>query len=191
MPEQAQYTGPERIDLFDPLHDDIVKHWHAQRYAVTVPFLIPGMILDAGCGVGYGTQLLAQSRPEQQVIGVDVSQDAITIAQSRYDDPNLAFLVDDLETYEPPCEPRNVIMFEVIEHLSDPERGLRNIARFMLPEARLWISIPLGEYLGQNPYHKTLWEVDDFVRFVTDVGFVKRKTELKQPLNWTGLFVRS
>lgn len=186
----TSYEGPERIDPENPRHHPIVKLWHQQRYNFVPLVLTPGPLLDAGCGIGYGTQQLALLDTERQVVGVDISDDAISQANSRYSAPNVEFLVDNLETMRLPYRFSTVVVFETIEHLDDPEKGLRNIRDHMLPDAILVISVPLGEWPGMNPYHKTVWNLDDFIQFVRSVGFLKGNVALEQPENWTGVFKR-
>ncbi|QDZ39314.1 methyltransferase domain-containing protein [Euhalothece natronophila Z-M001] len=41
------------------------------------------VILDVGCGTGYGTLALAQANPEAKVIGIDLSEESIQWARSR------------------------------------------------------------------------------------------------------------
>lgn len=180
----------ERVDPVIPNCHPVVISWHLQRYQVALMSMVTGITLDAGCGVGYGARALALARPESQVIGIDLDEEAIALAKSRYDEPNLTFLVEDVETFSLPYEFNNVVMLEVVEHLSDPENGLANVARHLVSGGRLLISIPLGEYIGLNPYHKTLWGIDEFIEFVKKAGFKKRTSEFRQPANWTGLFER-
>ena len=52
------------------------EHWH--RYAAVAPLARGKRVLDAACGEGYGSFLLAQ--PAQRVIGVDVAPEAIAHA---------------------------------------------------------------------------------------------------------------
>ncbi len=57
-------------------------------------------ILDAGCGTGFQTLVLAEANPGSTVVGVDISEESITLAQlrSRYHSrPDLQFHVLDLE----------------------------------------------------------------------------------------------
>ena len=64
-----------------------LEHWH--RYAVTAPLLRGRRVLDAACGEGYGSSLLAASAAS--VVGVDVSGDAIAHASARYGATNVRF----------------------------------------------------------------------------------------------------
>src|SRR5512145_1849337 len=56
------------------------EHWH--RYAFAAPLAAGRRVLDAACGEGYGSALLA--RAGAQVLGVDISLDAVAHARSRY-----------------------------------------------------------------------------------------------------------
>jgi len=58
-------------------------------------------ILDAGCGTGYGSHLLAEAGAES-VIGVDLDRRNIAFARKRYSAPNLSFAVADIEELDSP-----------------------------------------------------------------------------------------
>ncbi len=51
-------------------------------------------------------------------------------------------------------------------------------------------STPLGEYLGQNPYHKRLWKSkEDFKDWIEGSKLFKYTGKyFDQPSNWTGVF---
>lgn len=59
----------------------------------------PKTILDAGCGLGYTTAVIAESFPEAQVLGVDLAEDAITYAKDHH--ANASF---DVVALDPSCE---------------------------------------------------------------------------------------
>jgi SAM-dependent methyltransferase len=63
------------------------EHWH--RYAVAVPLARGLRVLDAACGEGYGSALLARSAAS--VVGVDVDAGAVAHARERYARANLSF----------------------------------------------------------------------------------------------------
>jgi 2-polyprenyl-3-methyl-5-hydroxy-6-metoxy-1,4-benzoquinol methylase len=72
-------------------------------------------ILDLGCGPGRYTEKLAQFG---QVTGIDLSEDAIAMAQSRF--PSITFLAGNL--YELPLPAAHfdiVVSQEVIDHVED------------------------------------------------------------------------
>ncbi len=55
---------------------------HMHRYAYAAPFARGKRVLDAGCGEGYGSALLAQAGAE--VLGIDIDAASVAHARSRY-----------------------------------------------------------------------------------------------------------
>src|SRR5947207_16020697 len=82
----AEFTGeriiPGEVDV------DLLNE-HLARYAFAARLARGKRVLDAGCGAGYGSAELAHSA--QNVIGIDVSADALTFARANYRLPNLTF----------------------------------------------------------------------------------------------------
>jgi 2-polyprenyl-3-methyl-5-hydroxy-6-metoxy-1,4-benzoquinol methylase len=85
-------SAPERI-VPDATEPGIVA-LHEKRYAFALSFCAGKDVLDAGCGVGYGSAILAGAA--RRVVGVDRSEEAISYARERYARPNVEFVVDDL-----------------------------------------------------------------------------------------------
>ena len=56
------------------------EHW--ARYAFALEFAQGKRVLDAACGEGFGSALLA--RTAREVTGVDISAQAVAHAQARY-----------------------------------------------------------------------------------------------------------
>lgn len=91
-----------------------------------------------------------------------------------------------------------IVCVEVLEHLTDPERGLRELAR--VGSRHLVVSVPrepifrgcnlvAGRYvkdLGNTPGHLNHWSRSSFQRFVSSVGAVR---EVATPFPWTVLWV--
>jgi len=115
------------------------EHWH--RYAF-VAAIVRGMrVLDAACGEGYGSFLLA--RAATQVTGIDISADAVAHARERYASGNLTFVhgsVTDLPL--PDACVDVVVSFETIEHLSAQREMLAEFRRVLTPSGVLVISSP-------------------------------------------------
>lgn len=116
---------------------------HVARYRFASNHILRGNVIDAGCGVGYGAQMLAKSVAEQyKVLGVDNSCRAISVAQEHYTHPRAEYMLCDLQ--EDPHKALSqmpgastVVCFEVIEHLLEPIKMLRSIAA-----PRLICSVP-------------------------------------------------
>jgi glycosyltransferase involved in cell wall biosynthesis/ubiquinone/menaquinone biosynthesis C-methylase UbiE len=128
---------------------------HLKRYDFARQFCQAKVILDAACGVGYGSNYLAQVA--QEVIGVDISQEAITYAQEHYQRENIQFKVSDVTNLEFPDEYFDLVCtFETLEHLAKPEKFIDCVRRLLKPEGEFIFSVPHVKntrYAPSNPYH--------------------------------------
>jgi SAM-dependent methyltransferase len=115
------------------------EHWH--RYAAVAPVAAGRRVLDAACGEGYGSFLLAQSAAS--VIGVDVSASAVAHAEQRYARANLAFATGSVTALPlPDASVDLVVSFETIEHLVEQAAMLAEFRRVLAPGGVLVISSP-------------------------------------------------
>ena len=131
------------------------EHWH--RYCVAQPLARGLRVLDAACGEGYGSFLLAQAA--RDVVGVDVSGEAVAHARSRYAAPNLRYVQGSVTAL--PLADASVdlvVSFETIEHLTAQAEMLAEFRRVLAPGGALLISSPnrpvySGELPAENEYH--------------------------------------
>ena len=70
---------------------------HLPRYMWAAKHAPGKRVLDAGCGAGYGAQLLALEGAAQ-VVGVDLDKQAIIEAEKTFPHPQLQYVCDDCET---------------------------------------------------------------------------------------------
>jgi SAM-dependent methyltransferase len=155
---------PERI-VPDETEPGIVA-LHLKRYEFARPLCARRSVLDAGCGVGYGSAYLAETA--QRVVGLDLSEEAIAYARRRYGGPNVEFVVGDLlalpqgpDTFDVVCA------FETIEHLIDPERFVAEARRVLKPDGILVASTPRAAATTErpdNPFHEREFSRLDFER---------------------------
>jgi 2-polyprenyl-3-methyl-5-hydroxy-6-metoxy-1,4-benzoquinol methylase len=114
---------------------------HRARYErADAAIALAARVLDAGCGVGYGAALLAHDG--RRVVGIDASPDAVAAADVRSGE-HLSFLVADAAQL--PFDDASfdaVTCFEVIEHVTDPEFLLSELARVLAPGGLLCLSTP-------------------------------------------------
>ncbi len=115
---------------------------HLTRYEWASQFVQTKSVVDCGCGVGYGSALLAQDA--SSVIGFDYSEEAIEDARSKYGiSEKLDFRVGNLEEHDfsvPVCDV--VVLFEVIEHLTSPGPFLKKVADAIQPGGVFLFSTP-------------------------------------------------
>ena len=158
---------PERI-VPDETEPGIVAI-HLKRYEFALPHCEGKDVLDAACGVGYGTAVLAQRA--RRAVGVDRDPPAIAYARSHYDSPNIQFLEQDLDELEFPDESFDVVCsFETIEHLDECERFLAGVRRLLRPGGLFFVSTPrVDETTASpaNPFHRVELSRADFERLLS------------------------
>jgi len=131
----------------------LIQAEHEGRYRWAATVVAGREVLDAGCGVGYGTEMLAEAGASR-VVGLDVSPEAVEDAVFRAGAIG-QFEVGDLEKM--PFAPRSfdvVVCFEAIEHVNRGELALDELRRVLRRDGLLILSSPNRHvYLPGNPYH--------------------------------------
>jgi 2-polyprenyl-3-methyl-5-hydroxy-6-metoxy-1,4-benzoquinol methylase len=132
------------------------EHWH--RYALAARIAAGRRVLDAACGEGYGSALLARSA--RSVLGVDVAAEAVAHARNRYTASNLSFEQNDATALDalPDASFDLIVSFETLEHVHGQERMVAGFARLLAPGGVLLISSPdKATYTdatgAPNPHH--------------------------------------
>lgn len=149
----------ERPGRGDGFAYDEARHLSAYLYARQ---LSAGCeVLDAGCGEGFGTEMLAEVA--RHVLGIDYSAGAIDSARQAYQRPNLEFRQFDV--YELPSLGHRfdvITNFQVIEHLPDPPRFLTAIRAALKPDGVLILTTPNRlTSVSENPYHLREYTADE------------------------------
>lgn len=147
---------------------------HALRYIFAREFCKNGVVVDIGCGGGFGA--LALEGVVRKYIGLDVDREAIEWAKNHIANrfPWAEFhVIDrtrDIREWRA-CD--LAIAFEVIEHLHDPEMFLRDMEAMVMPRGTCLISTPNGDNskgrpeLYVSPFHVRefrISEVADLLR---------------------------
>jgi SAM-dependent methyltransferase len=107
-------------------------------------------ILDAGCGTGVGTEYLILLNPQAEIVGIDLSEKALEIAQERCrrsgvaakHQPNISFHHLNLEGADQLAGEFDLInCVGVLHHLPNPVRGIQALARKLAPGGFLHIFV--------------------------------------------------
>ncbi len=133
------------------------EHWH--RYALARPLAAGRRVLDAACGEGYGSALVA--RAGGRVLGLDADADTIGHARARYAGiPGLAYEQADATAlgHLPDASFDLILSFETLEHVQAQESLLDGFARLLAPGGLLLVSTPdkrvYTDLTGEvNPHH--------------------------------------
>jgi SAM-dependent methyltransferase len=151
---EVQRTVPTG-ERFEPtfMHGTIVEAEHLVRYAWATQFAPGRRTLDAACGVGYGSRMLADAGATE-IVGVDLDGDAVAAARAAAG-AGATFEVADLRKLPFGDDEFDlVVSFETIEHVPDPEVVLDEFRRVLRPDGLLVLSTPNRDvYTPGNPFH--------------------------------------
>lgn len=150
---------------------------HVQRYVFAGQYVSGKKVLDIACGAGYGSSLLLQAGASE-VLGVDVSAEAVQFASSHYGKDRLWFMAHDAELFRDGTFDV-IVSLETIEHLEKRQQFLVNLRSMMSGQGILIISTPNkvitspmkapGEI--RNRYHKYEYIEEEFAAALRDAGF--------------------
>ncbi|KAA1251320.1 class I SAM-dependent methyltransferase [Mycobacterium simiae] len=174
VPAVLTLTGERTIpDL------DIENYWF-RRHEVVYQRLAARCagrdVLEAGCGEGYGADLIAGVA--RRVVAVDYDQTAVAHVRSRY--PRVDVLRANLAELPLPDASMDVVVnFQVIEHLWDQAQFLRECARVLRPSGLIMVSTPNritfspGRDTPINPFHTRELNADELTQLLVDAGFAE------------------
>lgn len=160
--EKVEYTGERIIPGAGP---EFFFQEHLSRYKYFCGLLNGSdTVLDAGCGEGYGSNLI--SGHAGKVVGIDISAVTIQTAGRKYNRANLRYFPSDGKRmalkpglFDICCS------FEVFEHISNVGDYLSEIRRVLKPGGKLIVSTPNREtypMAGLNPYHVKEYTLTEF-----------------------------
>lgn len=157
MAHDLTFTG----ERFVPGIEGEIVYEHVHRYAFARRYAAGRRVLDAACGEGYGSAILAGAARE--VVGVDIDPATVAHARTSYASVrNLSFVEGSAaELPLPDASVDLVVSFETIEHLEagDQPRMLAEFARVLADDGTLVLSAPnrpeYSESRGYvNPFHR-------------------------------------
>lgn len=100
-------------------------------------------VLEAGCGVGAQTEILARNSPGARFVCVDISDSSLAEARKRVRSSapaNVTFARADLfDLPFPPASFDHVFVCFVLEHLREPARALASLRRCLRPGGTLTV----------------------------------------------------
>ena len=157
---------PERLipgtDEWEQYHYE-----HEQRYEFFAARYVGLDVLDAACGIGYGSAIIAR-RGAKSVTGIDIAPEAIEYARKNYARPGVSFESASAEALGSLGKTFDlVVSFETIEHLKAPRVFLRQVRQVLRPGGTFICSSPNRDFAGKpkdyaNPYHLSEMSLEEF-----------------------------
>jgi SAM-dependent methyltransferase len=131
-------------------------------------------VLEAGCGEGYGADLIADVA--RRVIGLDYDESAVAHVKARY--PRVEMLHGNLASLPLSDGAVDVVVnFQVIEHLWDQGQFVAECLRVLRPGGLLLMSTPNritfspGRDTPINPFHTRELNAAELTGMLTSAGF--------------------
>jgi len=153
----------ERLVLDETMASSLIYDEHLVRYELAKSYSQGKVVLDVACGSGYGSYLLADKA--EKVWAIDINQEALALAEKKYQHPKIKFLADDVEILSKVGDKMIdlAVSFETIEHLKNPDNYLEQLKRVLKTDGLALISTPNRQVFGQkNPWHLREYTKEDF-----------------------------
>jgi len=132
-------------------------------------------VLEAGCGEGRISDFLYRNRQDIQLDAFDISEKVIEQAKKDY--PYIHFSTGSIYDIKSPDNSYDlVVASEVLEHLEDPEKAMKELLRVSkryvlatVPHEPIWriLNLCRGKYwkdLGNTPGHIQHWSTQAFIK---------------------------
>ncbi|MBN2518492.1 MAG: methyltransferase domain-containing protein [Candidatus Altiarchaeota archaeon] len=156
--------------------------WYEERLDKAIEYLdlSPGVrVLEVGCGAGkFSKRLLGRG---VKLKGIDINENFICELQRRYE--GSFEMGDALNLKYPGNTFDRAVMFDIMHHLGDYEKAVRELVRVLRPGgyAIIWEgSETFGEDKIPPKFSKTLMEVLDGKTNAVDIDALKRGFDFKE-----------
>lgn len=169
----TRFTG-EVLRIERDLHMDMLRESgrradaHVVRYTLASQLVHKGdRVIDAACGLGYGSALVYDCGLADTILAVDSSAFAVEYGRAIFAErrPGLTFIEDDVHCIArlPEASADVVISFETLEHIADPRAFVAQAARVLSSGGRIICSVP-NRWVDEsgrdpNPYHLHVFDL--------------------------------
>ena len=184
--QKHQTTNPVQRYLLDRFNERLMQYIRACGEIRN--------ILDVGCGEGFSLSLIQKSGIKAKLSGVDASKESLALGKKEF--PHLDLSYGDIYALKAKDASYDLVLCtEVLEHLENPEKALRELRRVSRTYAI--ISVPhepwfmlanflRGKYVsrwGNHPEHINHWTRQGILQLLRAHGF--RILKCANPFAWT------
>ncbi len=117
--------------------DPLQRYWHRRRFKEVGKLIDPvnGQVLDIGCADGMFSKVILDKTKAKKLIGLDVLKSSVSWANKHWASTGkMSFRVGDAHKLEFKKETFDAVFaLEVLEHVHNPEKVLREIKRVLKP----------------------------------------------------------
>jgi len=182
---KIQFTGERLIPEYNK--KTAFYYEHLARYFFSTQLVKNKIVLDAGCGSGYGSYILSKHGQAKKIYGIDISKESISYAKEYYQYKNINFKLGDIKKLKKTKDKSIDITtaFEVIEHIYKQNEFLQQIKRVLKKNGLLIVSTPNKyNYPKGNKFHVKELYPEEFLqllkKYFQNVDIFYQNFELSQ-----------
>ena len=112
----------------------------ARDLLVQLPAYDPPTVYDLGCGPGNSTELLAQTFPNAEIVGIDSSEDMLAAARERV--RGATFIAQRIEDWRPAGKAGLIFANAVLQFVPDHQALMPRLASYLLEGGWLAVQMP-------------------------------------------------
>ena len=130
--------------------DPFQRFWHKKRFTEVSRIINPvkGKVLDVGCNDGTFSKIIFERTKANKLIGIDVLQTSVDWANKHWKNPRMKFIVGDAHNLKFPGGYFDAVFcLEVLEHVEEPLKTLREIKRVMKKSGYGIFLVPSDSFL--------------------------------------------
>ena len=148
---------------------EAAKHWLESNKTT-------GLVLDAGCGVGYGSAILSPS--VEKIISVDASKEAAEFHKKFFSRENIHFINNDIFSANLNQIFDAIVCYEFLEHIHEAKEAVKlfgTLSNVLICSTPNEVIRP-HKMEPVNPFHVRHYTPDEFEELLAMGGFrVKAK----------------
>ncbi|MEN9342188.1 MAG: hypothetical protein RIQ54_444, partial [Candidatus Parcubacteria bacterium] len=157
-----EFNAGERYYPGETIIDEYALKEHTHRYGFAASHLPQNAtVLDAACGTGYGSKILAQKA--SKVCGMDISNHAIEWGKKQFENNKVSLAVGSLNEKLPFADKTfdAITSFETIEHVEDQENMLSEFRRVLKDNGVFFISSPNREIITEKAHTENHFHINE------------------------------
>jgi ubiquinone/menaquinone biosynthesis C-methylase UbiE len=193
----------QQYDSLAPVYD---QRWnwyvnHTLSFLKTwVNLSVSERVLDIACGTGEFECMVLSENPVQQMVGVDISEEMLAIAQQKLHNSNVSFQFGSASALPFSAQSFDVIVSaSAFHYFDDPNAALAEVKRVLKPDGKVvildwckdfWLCRILDIALKwTDPAHQQCYTQRELHGFLTSAGFnINASAKIRFGLVW-GLMV--
>ena len=189
---EVQINFSEKYASKNPISQKLISGFK-KSLATLLTDITFNELLDVGCGEGVMLYNMQTILKKKICNAIDLEEKNINDAKINF--PNCNYKVNSIYHIDYPENSMELVTcLEVLEHLDNPELGLKELHRvtqkhaiLSVPREPIWRLMNMARFkywsgLGNTPDHLNHWSTKSFIKFISPYFKVEK---VLQPLPWT------